>query len=44
MLTKLDTGNRNILYDLLDFCHYNGKRHPYILRRRWVEYLLLFEK
>ena len=43
VLTKLDAGNRNILYDLLDFCHYKGKRHPYILRRRWMEYLLLFE-
>ena len=43
VLTKLDAGNRNILYDLLDFCHYKGKRYPYILRRRWMEYLLLFE-
>ena len=43
VFTKLDAGNRNILYDLLDFCHYKGKRHPYILRRRWMEYLLLFE-
>ena len=44
LLKKLDVGNRNILVDLLDFCHYKGKRHPYIQRRRWIEYLLLYEK
>lgn len=43
LLKKLDAGNRNILVDLLDFCHYKGKSHPYIQRRRWIEYLLLFE-
>lgn len=44
VLKKLDAGNRNILGDILDICHYKGKRHPYIQRRRWLEYLLLFEK
>ena len=44
VLKKLEVGNRDILLDLLDFCHYKGKRHPYIQRRRWMEYLLLFEK
>ena len=44
VLKKLEAGNRDILLDLLDFCHYKGKRHPYIQRRRWMEYLLLFEK
>ena len=44
VLTKLESGNRDILRDLLDFCHYNGKRHPYIQRRRWMEYLLLFRR
>ena len=44
LLKKLDAGNRNILVDLLDFCHYKGKRHPAIQRRRWMEYLLLFER
>ena len=44
ILKKLEAGNRNILGDLLKFCHYNGKRHPYIQRRRWMEYLLLFER
>lgn len=43
VLKKLDEGNRNILADLLDFCHYKGKRHSYIQRRRWMEYLLLFD-
>ena len=28
---------------ILDLCRYKGKRHPYIQRRRWMEYLLLFE-
>lgn len=44
VLKKLDIGNRNILPDLLELCHYKGRRHPYIQRRRWMEYLLLFEK
>ena len=44
LLKKLDAGNRNIVDDVLEFCHYKGKRHPYILRRRWLEYLLLYEK
>ena len=44
LLKKLDVGNRNILVDLLEFCHYKGRKHPYIQRRRWMEYLLLFEK
>lgn len=43
VLKKLDSGDRNILSDILDFCHYKGKRHPYIQRRRWMEYLLLFD-
>lgn len=44
ILKKLEFGNRNILPDLLEFCHYKGKKHSYIQRRRWMEYLLLFEK
>ena len=44
VLKKLEAGNRNILQDILDLCRYKGKRHPYIQRRRWMEYLLLFEK
>lgn len=43
LLKKLDAGNREILVDLLDFSLYKNKRHPNILRRRWMEYLLLFE-
>ena len=44
VLKKLEAGNRDILLDLLDCYHYKGKRHPYIQRCRWMEYLLLFEK
>lgn len=44
VLKKLDAGNRNILGDILDFCHYKGKKSSSIQRRRWIEYLLLFER
>lgn len=44
VLKKLEAGNRNILGDLLKFCHFNGKKNASIQRRRWVEYQLLFEK
>ena len=31
------------LGDQLQYCLYNDKRHPTIQRRRWMEYLLLYE-
>lgn len=43
LLKKLDAGKRDILTEYLGFSCYNGKPHAYILRRRWVEYQLLFE-
>ena len=42
LLKKLDANNRNILCDLLEICHYKGKRLPHIQRRRWVKYHLLY--
>jgi GH24 family phage-related lysozyme (muramidase) len=38
LLRKLRRGDRDILADYLSFCHYNGRPHPGIRRRRWVEY------
>ena len=43
LIRKLDTGNRDILRDLLGFSHYKGRKHPQIQQRRMMEYLLLFE-
>lgn len=43
LIRKLEAGNRNILADYLSFCHYNGKLHQGIRRRRWVEYQALFK-
>lgn len=43
LLRRLEAGDRNILGDYLSFCHYNGKTHYRIYRRRWVEYQLLYK-
>ncbi len=42
LIRKLESGNRNIFADYLSFCHFNGKLHQGIRRRRWVEYQALF--
>ncbi|ERI88251.1 glycoside hydrolase family protein [Bacteroides pyogenes] len=42
LLRKLEAGDRNISTDYLSFCHYKGKVHYGIYRRRWVEYQLLY--
>lgn len=41
LLRRLEAGDRNILADYLSFCHYKGKHHSGIRRRRWIEYQLL---
>ena len=41
LLRRLEAGDRNILADYLSFCHYKGKIHSGIRRRRMLEYLLL---
>lgn len=43
LIRKLEVGDRNILSDYLSFCHYNGKKHSGIFRRRWVEYCSLYQ-
>jgi GH24 family phage-related lysozyme (muramidase) len=42
MLRKLSSGNRDIFTDYLSFCHYQGKMHKGIRRRRYVEYKMLY--
>jgi GH24 family phage-related lysozyme (muramidase) len=42
MLRKLRSGNRDIFTDYLSFCHYQGKMHKGIRRRRYVEYKMLY--
>lgn len=44
LIRKLESGNRNILYEYLSFCRCNGKVHAGIRRRRWVEYRLLWSQ
>lgn len=41
LLRRIEAGDRNILADYLSFCHYKGKHHSGIWRRRWIEYQLL---
>ncbi len=41
LLRKLESGNRNIYHEYLSFCHYKGKKHKGLRRRRWIEYQLL---
>lgn len=42
LLRRLEAGNRDILSDYLSFCRYKGRPHAGILRRRRVEYQLLY--
>lgn len=42
LLRRLEAGDRNILADYLSVCHYKGKTHFGIYRRRCVEYQLLY--
>ena len=42
VLQKLKSGNRDILKDYLSYCHYKGKFHSGLYRRRYVEYQILF--
>ena len=44
LLKKLRTGNRDITRDYTAFCHYNGRRHPGLLRRRYLELELFFSR
>jgi lysozyme len=40
LLKKLAAGDTDISADYLSYCHYRGRPHPGIRRRRYVEYQL----
>ena len=42
LIRKLETGNRNIYREYIAFCNYKGKRHAMLLKRRKVEFALLY--
>jgi GH24 family phage-related lysozyme (muramidase) len=41
LLRKLKAGRNDVFADYLSFCHYNGRVHQGIRRRRYIEYQLL---
>ena len=43
ILKKLDSGDRNIKNDYVKYCHWRGKKIASIERRRYAEFLLLFD-
>lgn len=43
VLQKIESGNRDIKQDYVEFCRWKGKKIPSIERRRYAELLLLFE-
>lgn len=44
LLYKLETGDREIEYDYLKYCHWNGKYIPSMAKRRYFELLLLYSR
>ncbi len=42
LLTKLESGNRDIFSDYISFCKWNGREIKSIKRRRILEYRLLY--
>ena len=42
LIKKLEVGDRNIYHEYVAFCHYNGKRHAMLLKRRKAEFALLY--
>lgn len=43
ILQRLKSGDRDIFESYTSYCHYKGKWHSGLYRRRIVEYLVLFE-
>lgn len=43
ILKKLDSGDRNIKNDYVKYCHWRGKKIASIERRRYAEFMLLFD-
>ena len=42
LIRKLEAGNRDIYREYIAFCHYKGKRHAMLLKRRKEEFALLY--
>lgn len=42
LIKKLERGDRNIYREYLSFCHYKGKKHAMLLKRRKAEFALLY--
>ena len=42
LIRKLEAGNRDIYREYISFCHYKGKRHAMLLKRRKAEFVLLY--
>lgn len=42
LIRKLEAGDRNIYREYIAFCHYKGKRHAMLLKRRKAEFSLLY--
>ena len=42
LIKKLEAGDRDIYREYIAFCHYKGKRHSMLLKRRKAEFALLY--
>ena len=42
LVKKLEAGDRDIYHEYVAFCHYKGKRHAMLLKRRKAEFALLY--
>lgn len=42
LVKKLEAGNRDIYREYIAYCHYKGKRHAMLLKRRKAEFALLY--
>ena len=42
LIKKLEAGDRDIYHEYVAFCHYKGKRHAMLLKRRKAEFALLY--
>lgn len=42
LIRKMERGDRNIYREYIAFCNYKGKRHAMLLKRRKVEFALLY--
>ena len=42
LLKKLEAGDRDIYKEYISYCHYKGKYHAMLLKRRKIEFTLLY--